>query len=1228
MGRKKPTSQDGESVPAGVVAGAKLKTKTLVIADDEYSIGTELSKENRAPVINKKKGKKGFSKKIGQKDEDDNVMDNEAVKEEEEEEEYNAPAIRFAGKKKKSGTNSVFSSLALGLLGEDEGGNDNETKDDEDEESGESVIAFSRNPFSAVVLDGEHDEDVSIVKTGDDDEGDVAEFKYLGKKKSSKKKAVASLVGNDDASSDFIEPTQHIHESTTRKQTNEDVAETSTKNKRKRNKGGKAGKEEDDLDRILAELGVVPPESKHVPTSAEIPPGEDIHNQPVVEEEKKGPAESVAAKKKKKKEKEKEKKAAAAEERLEETETEASNKLAGKKILKHVKEIQERRARLKDFEEKRKREEEEKQRKEEEERIQKEAEEKIAEEKRRLKREKEKEKLLKKKLEGKLLTGKQKEEARKREARMRQILANGSLPIAARETAGAPAKRPLYPKKKTKPQTQSNGAAALDSPEGKESKDTRHEIVAELDSTEGESVEDVASSSAKDKNDAIDVVQENVVDEDDEEWDAKSWNEFDLKLPGKSAFADEVVDSEPELLVRKEIKSSRTPTQDVKLPSVATKTAEKVASLMPQRSENVDVKKNNFEAEDSEKNNTKSVVNREKNNRKGQKSDDHPTQNGQKLRSPICCILGHVDSGKTKLLDCIRGTNVQEVEAGGITQQIGATYIPTENIHERTRELKADARLNVPGLLVIDTPGHESFSNLRSRGSGLCDIAVLVVDIMHGLKPQTIESLKLLTKTSTDFIVALNKVDKIFGWKSCCNAPIKEALSKQSKDVKILFNDGLKKVKNQLQEQGLNTELYYKNKEMGDTHNIVPTSALSGEGIPDLLLLLVKWTERTMIERLTYSDEVKCTVLEVKVVEGHGTTIDVVLGNGVLHEGDHIVVCGMQGPVVTSIRALLTPHPMKELRVKGTYLHHKEIKAAMGIKISAQGLEHTIAGTSLYVVWPHDDLEMIKEAAMKSTMSTIDRSNKGVYIQASTYGSLEALVKFFKNPAVNIPVSDTNIGPVHKKDVFKASVMLEKKKEYGTILAFDVKVTQEARDLADDLGVKIFTADIIYHLVDQFKAYIDTLQEERKTETADEAVFPCVLKIMPNCVFNKKDPIVLGVEVLKGVAKIGTPLCVPQREFSEIGRIASIEDNHKLVHYAKKGQKVAIKIIGSNPDEQQKMFGRHFKMEDELVSKISQNSYDAIKENYADDLSDEDKRLLLRLKNIIQDSVSSKEVCT
>ncbi|KAK6130713.1 hypothetical protein DH2020_035567 [Rehmannia glutinosa] len=743
---------------------------------------------------------------------------------------------------------------------------------------------------------------------------------------------------------------------------------------------------------------------------------------------------------------------------------ETNTNLPGKKVPKHVKEIQEKLAKIREAEEKKKREEEERLRKEEEEWRRKEQEEREAEEKKRLKKEKEKEKLMKKKQEGKLLTGKQKEEARRLEAMRKQILANSSLQLPTGEPAGAPGKRPLYQKKKPKPQT------TLESVEGRDSKENQQEFVSELDSVEAENIEDLASSITKDVVQEVGVDDEEEEqgddDDDDEEWDAKSWDEADLKLPGKSAFSDEEVDTEPEPLLKKEIKNARIATQDVELPSATTKTVgltEKVASVMPRRSETEDADRINNKIPPDKKNKKEVLVTEDH-----QRSDDHPAQNGQNLRSPICCIMGHVDTGKTKLLDCIRGTNVQEGEAGGITQQIGATYFPAENIRERTMELKADAKLNVPGLLVIDTPGHESFTNLRSRGSGLCDIAILVVDIMHGLEPQTIESLNLLKMRNTDFIVALNKVsnlvDRLNGWKTCRNAPIRKAMNQQTKNVQDQFNGKLKQIRGQFMEQGLNTELYYKNKSMGETFSIVPTSAISGEGIPDLLLLLVQWAQRTMVKRLTYSNQVQCTVLEVKVVEGHGTTIDVVLVNGVLREGDQVVVCGLQGPIVTTIRALLTPHPMKELRVKGTYLHHKEIKAAQGIKITAQGLEHTIAGTSLHVVGPHDDLENIKEAAMedmKSVMSRIDKSGEGVYV--------------------------------------------------------------------------------------------------------------------------------------------GTPLCVPQRDFIEIGRIASIENNHKPVDYAKKGQKVAIKIIGSNPEGKQKMFGRHFEIEDEL-----------------EDLSVEEKRLLFKLKKLFK----------
>ncbi|ESR47682.1 eukaryotic translation initiation factor 5B [Citrus sinensis] len=1166
------------------------------LLDDEDEDVREDKDEEDEPVIFTDKKKK--SKKSGKNSSTFDLLVNENDDVKEDKDEDDEP-ITFTDKKKKSNKGGRMRSSAFDLLeNEDEDDDEKKDKDEEDEpiiftdkkkktKSSKKTVSS----FSEVLLDEENVvEDAPVLS---DVSGAVDTKQQSGD---------SSIVESDDF----------------KVNKGEVVAQTSKNKKKKKEKekprSERTAQEEDDLEKILAELGQGPaPQEEKVqvqPPEPVAPP--DAADEKVGEEEKEESA--ASKKKKKKKEKEKEKKAAAAaaaedkqqgkSEAVETKKNDGKSKGPEKKMSKQVREMQEALARRKEAEERKKREEEERLRKEEEERKRLEELERQAEEAKRRKKEKEKEKLLKKKQEGKLLTGKQKEEARRLEAMRNQFLAKGiPLPTGDKEAAS---KRPKYQTKKKSAHHQANGAVPLKelSIESKEKEQEKQETLLEVDVGETEKVEEGESLTVEEKPEIADAPKENEVeeedDDDDEEWDAKSWDDVNLNVKG--AFDDEEADSEPEPLVKKEIKSAiPSPRDAAEKPAVAVK---KAIPEQPLKSQDAVTRKKEPAAKSKEP-----------------EVDATPKQAEENLRSPICCIMGHVDTGKTKLLDCIRGTNVQEGEAGGITQQIGATYFPAENIRERTRELKANATLKVPGLLVIDTPGHESFTNLRSRGSGLCDIAILVVDIMHGLEPQTIESLNLLKMRNTEFIVALNKVDRLYGWKTCRNAPIVKAIKQQNTDVQNEFNMRLVQIVTQLKEQGMNTELYYKNKDRGETFNIVPTSAISGEGIPDLLLLLVQWTQKTMVEKLTFRNELQCTVLEVKVIEGHGTTIDVVLVNGVLHEGDQIVVCGLQGPIVTTIRALLTPHPMKELRVKGTYLHHKQIKAAQGIKITAQGLEHAIAGTGLYVVGPDDDLEDVKEEAMedmKSVMSRIDKSGEGVCVQASTLGSLEALLEFLKSDAVKIPVSGISIGPVHKKDVMRASVMLEKKKEYATILAFDVKVTPEARELAEELGVKIFIADIIYHLFDQFTAYINNLKEEKKREAADEAVFPCVLKILPNCVFNKKDPIVLGVDVVEGIAKVGTPICIPQRDFIDIGRIASIENNHKPVDTAKKGQKAAIKIAGSNSEEQQKMFGRHFDIEDELVSHISRKSIDVLKANYRDDLSMDEWRLLVKLKNLFK----------
>ncbi|KAG0255511.1 hypothetical protein BG011_005079 [Mortierella polycephala] len=596
------------------------------------------------------------------------------------------------------------------------------------------------------------------------------------------------------------------------------------------------------------------------------------------------------------------------------------------------------------------------------------------------------------------------------------------------------------------------------------------------------------------------------------------------------------------------------------------------------------------------------------------------------LRSPICCILGHVDTGKTKLLDKIRQTNVQEGEAGGITQQIGATYFPLETIKAKTAVLNKDGSkvYKLPGLLVIDTPGHESFTNLRSRGSSLCNIAILVVDIMHGLEPQTLESLKLLRDKKTPFIVALNKIDRIYGWKAIPDNSFVDSLSKQVPSVQREFETRKNATITAFQENGLNATLYYDNQNMGKYVSLVPTSAHTGEGIPDMIMLLVELTQTRMSERLMYISELECTVLEVKVIEGLGTTIDVVLSNGVLREGDRIVLCGLNGPIATNVRALLTPQPLKELRVKSAYVHHKEVRASLGIKISAPDLEKAIAGSRMMVVGPDDDEDELKDEVMsdlKTLLTSIDKSGQGVCVQASTLGSLEALLEFLR--VSKIPVSGINIGPVHKKDIMRASTMLEKSKELACLLCFDVKVDKEAEQLAEEMGIRIFKADIIYHLFDQFTAYHKQLTEERRKDQAPSAVFPCILKMVQGAIFNKKDPIIIGVDVAEGVMKQGTPLCVinidPETKAKEIvylGKITSMEQNHKQVTTVKKGASgggIAIKIECA-VYENAKTFGRHFNEQSEFYSMISRESINILKESFRNDLTKEEWALVVKLK--------------
>ena len=348
----------------------------------------------------------------------------------------------------------------------------------------------------------------------------------------------------------------------------------------------------------------------------------------------------------------------------------------------------------------------------------------------------------------------------------------------------------------------------------------------------------------------------------------------------------------------------------------------------------------------------------------------------------------------------------------------------------------------------------------------------------------------------------------------------------------------------------------------------MPTSAITGEGLSDLIYQLCKMGQTTEREKLEEKDVFECTVLEVKVIEGHGTTIDVVLVNGVLKVGDTIVISGLNGPIKTNIRALLTPFPMKEMRVKGEYQHHNKIKGAMGIKISAPNLDYAIAGSELFKCVNQEEvqdaIDQIEGDLVDILEKYVDKTSDGVCVQASTIGSLEALLEFLYQS--KIPVSSVNIGPVHKKDVLKAMKNLVTtsggvKKEYACLLAFDVKVMPDANQFAEENEIKIFTARIIYHLFDDFTAYVEECKRDRKSGQGGKAVFPAICEMVPDACFNRTNPIVIGLNVIEGILKPGTPLCIPDRDNLRLGTVLSIEANKKPVTSARAATgSVAVKI--------------------------------------------------------------------
>ncbi|MGA2574163.1 MAG: translation initiation factor IF-2 [Candidatus Methanomethylicaceae archaeon] len=585
------------------------------------------------------------------------------------------------------------------------------------------------------------------------------------------------------------------------------------------------------------------------------------------------------------------------------------------------------------------------------------------------------------------------------------------------------------------------------------------------------------------------------------------------------------------------------------------------------------------------------------------------------VRQPIVTILGHVDVGKTLLLDKIRGSAVMSREVGAMTQHIGASFLPLNTIETYCSSvLKGfQTKISIPGILVIDTPGHEVFSNLRVRGGSVSDISILVIDILEGVEKQTEECIEILKNRKTPFIVAANKVDKITGWKSNPNKSFAESFNLQSPAIQKKVEEKLYTIVGELARFGFSSDRFDRIHDYTKSVAIVPTSATTGEGIPELLALICGLVQQYLMKRLSITDGPgKGVVLESKEEPGLGTTIDVILYDGILNKGDRVVVGGYDAPLVTRVRAILLPKPLNEIRdPEDKFLSVDSVVAAAGLKIVASDLGGAVAGSPVMVANDDQNLEEVTKK-IKDELSEFrfTSETEGVVVKADTLGSLEALVKFLQG--MKIPVRVSDIGPIGRREIIEATIVKRSKPELAAIVGFNIKITPEAEADAKEHDIPVFTSNVIYHIVDEFKAWSAKTVEDIRSKEFGQLVLPGEVRIIPGCVFRKNSPAIVGVEVLAGTIKPGNQLMRKDGEI--LGSIMQIQDAGKNLDSAKRGDKIAISIKGDIT------VGRQVQEGDILTVYMPDDDIFLLKGKFQSEMSEEelkviDKVIRLRYKD-------------
>ncbi|MFN4336734.1 MAG: translation initiation factor IF-2 [Candidatus Nitrosocaldus sp.] len=583
------------------------------------------------------------------------------------------------------------------------------------------------------------------------------------------------------------------------------------------------------------------------------------------------------------------------------------------------------------------------------------------------------------------------------------------------------------------------------------------------------------------------------------------------------------------------------------------------------------------------------------------------------IRQPVVVVLGHVDSGKTSLLDRIRGTAVQAREAGGITQHIGASFFPLDTIKEICGPLFArfGADVRIPGLLVIDTPGHEVFANLRLRGGSAADIAILVVDINKGLEAQTYESIEILRSRKVPFVIALNKLDMLPGWRSIDATTGRllflDSLKRQERGVVDELDARIYSIVGALSRLGFRAEAFYRVRDFTREIAIVPVSAKTGEGIAELLAVLIGLTQQYMLKRLEVGEHGRGIVLEVKEEIGLGMTANLILLDGMLREGDEIILAKRDSIISTRVRAVLLPKPLDEMRdPRDRFMRTEEVHAAAGIKIASPDLDGVLAGSPFYVIGKGVDVDALRRSIESEIRGLVVSTDKvGVVLKCDTLGSLEAITEMLKRS--NIPLRIADIGNVVKRDVVEALTVREKDRYLGVVLAFNVKVLPDAQADANAHNVKIFSDKVIYNLVESYRQWVEQEREREEHVIFASLTKPCKFMLLKGFVFRRSNPAVFGVEIIEGRLRQKSP--VMNSEGNEVGTIHQIQDKGKSIDEASKGMQVAVSM-------NEPVVGRQIKEGEVLYTLPSPQHLKLLSERFKHKLTQEEQMLLDEISKI------------